>query len=415
MAMQITNKRILSFFAQRPEMDIESMILKFVDIMESLQENMNKTLTNTTVLEILDNLKTMNTKIERGHENSQLNLSKYMADLKRDMNDEIKTIMSVSMMEKVEPTLREKLKEQQSAIVDIAITKITNILDNKFVGINESTKSSKDILSNQNDKLNSLLNRFENSSKKGKLSENTLYNSLCDLYPQAEINSVGSTKETGDIMLIRNNKPKILVENKDWAKPIVQTEVIKFIRDIEVQKCCGIFLSQNTSITTKNNFEINVHDGNVLVYVHNVNNDPEKIKIAVDIVDSFYNTLKNIEDDSNSGDEINIITKEVTDHINAEYQNFISQKNKTIKLARDFNHDLIKQLECYTFPTLEGYLASKYSVSSSKYVCEFCGFCGKNQQSKSAHLRGCLEKKKACGKKAKGSSSCEEISIDMDE
>jgi hypothetical protein len=44
-------------------------------------------------------------------------------------------------------------------------------------------------------------------------------------------------------------------------------------------------------------------------------------------------------------------------------------------------------------------LSSKYSVSSSKYVCEFCGFIGKSQQSKSAHMRGCNENKKLSTKK----------------
>ena len=42
MEIKITNKRIISFFEQRPEMDVETTILKFIDIMESLQENMNK-------------------------------------------------------------------------------------------------------------------------------------------------------------------------------------------------------------------------------------------------------------------------------------------------------------------------------------------------------------------------------------
>ena len=52
----ITNSKILSFFEQRPEMDVETTLLKFIDIMETLQESMNKTVTNSTVLEILDNL-----------------------------------------------------------------------------------------------------------------------------------------------------------------------------------------------------------------------------------------------------------------------------------------------------------------------------------------------------------------------
>ena len=388
----ITNSKILSFFEQRPEMDVETTFLKFIDIMETLQESMNKTLTNSSVLEILDNLKTMNTKFERSQEVSQFNLSKYMIELKREMNEEIKTIMSISMVEKVEPVLRAKLKEQQTAIVDCALDKITNMFDNKLLNINEISRSNKEILSSQNDKLNNLLNRFENSSNKGKMSENLVLNTLKDMYPSAEIYSVGQTKETCDIMLVRNNKPKILVENKDWRRPVIQEEVKKFMRDIELQKCCGLFLSQNTTITTKDNFEINVHDGNVLVYVHCANNDPEKIKIALDIIDAFSNTLKLLEDESCSEENMNTISREVTDHINAEYQNFLSKKSKTIKMAKEFIQTLVKQIEEFTIPSLETYLLSKYSVSSSKFVCEFCGFMGKNQQSKSAHMRGCVKK-----------------------
>lgn len=400
----ITNSKILSFFEQRPEMDVETTLLKFIDIMETLQETMNKTLTNSNVLEILDNLKTMNTKFERSQEVSQFNLSKYMNELKTTMNEEIKTSMSISMMEKIEPVLREKLKDQQSAIVNSTLDKITTLFDNKLLNVNEISKTNKEILSSQNDKLNNLLNRFENSSAKGKMSENLVLNTLKDMYPNAEIYSVGQTKETCDIMLVRNNKPKILVENKDWRRPVIQEEVKKFMRDIDMQKCCGLFLSQNTTITSKDNFEINVHDGNVLVYVHCANNEPEKIKIAVDIIDAFSNTLKLLEEESCSEENINTISKELTDHINAEYQNFLSKKNKTIKMAKEFIQTLVKQLEEFTIPSLEVYLASKYSLSSSKFVCEFCGFMGKNQQSKSAHMRGCTENKKLTNK-SKGSAS----------
>jgi hypothetical protein len=406
----ISNSKILSFFEQRPEMDVENTLLKFIDIMETLQESMNKTLTNSTVLEILDNLKTMNTKFERSQEVSQFNLSKYMSELKTTMNEEIKTSMSISMMEKVEPVLRAKLKEQQCAIVDSAIDKFTNVFDNKFFNINEISRSNKEILSNQNDKLNNLLSKFENSSSKGQISENFILNILKSMYPNAEINLVAQTKETCDIMLIRNGKPKILVENKDWKRPVIQEEVKKFLRDIDAQKCCGLFLSQNTTLTSKENFEINVHDGNVLVYVHCANNDPEKIKIAVDVIDAFYNTLKLLDSDTCSEEDMNTISKDVTEHINAEYQTFLSKKNKTIKMAKEFIQTLVKQIEEFNIPTLEVYLASKYSVSSSKFVCELCGFTGKNQQSKSAHMRGCPENKKLSNKSqgSAGSIMCVE-------
>ena len=78
--MRIQVIKFSLFFEQRPEMNVETTLLKFIDIMETLQESMNKTLINSSVLEILDNLKTMNNKFERSQEVSQFNLSKCMIE-----------------------------------------------------------------------------------------------------------------------------------------------------------------------------------------------------------------------------------------------------------------------------------------------------------------------------------------------
>ena len=77
-----------------------------------------------------------------------------------------------------------------------------------------------------------------------------------------------------------------------------------------------------------------------------------------------------------------------------KYKNFITSKTSLIKLAKDFNKKLLRQIDDIKLPTLEDYLSTKYSVSSDKFICEYCNFIGKNQQSKSAHLRGCAEKKR---------------------
>ena len=122
---------------------------------------------------------------------------------------------------------------------------------------------------------------------------------------------MGKTKETGDIMVERMHKPKVLVENKIWNRSVVQAEVVKFIRDIEVQNCCGIFLSQNGKITTKENYEINIHNGNVLVYVHDVHNDADKIKLAFDIVDHLKDKLDEFSGEGAGGEES--ISKEFCD------------------------------------------------------------------------------------------------------
>ena len=171
MSINITNKQILSFFEQHPTLDPEIMILKFINIMESLQENMNKTLNNSTVLEILDSINSL----KRDNES---NLSKYMLEIKRGLNEDIRMIMSNSINERLEPTLREKLKEEQIQLVHNVSGRLEQLLENKISGIKESTSASREILSTQHNTLNDLLKRFENSSKKGKISENILFNIL---------------------------------------------------------------------------------------------------------------------------------------------------------------------------------------------------------------------------------------------
>ena len=114
---------------------------------------------------------------------------------------------------------------------------------------------------------------------------------------------------------------------------MVQEEVKKFIHDIEQQNCCGLFLSQNCGVATKENFEINIHNNNVLVYVHEVNNDAEKIKLAISIIDHFKSKL----DELDSNDEIDTISKELLEEINREYQALCSQKIIMSKLLKTPN------------------------------------------------------------------------------
>ena len=387
MVIEITDKRIISFFEQRPDMDIEGTILNFIDIMENLQENMNKTLTNSTVTEILNSIKCLRS-------DNKAILSGVMVEVMKGLKDDIRMIMSNSINEKIEPTLRDKLKEQQSNLVDNFSYKLEHILENKISVLKESATANREIISTQNDSLNMLLKRFENSSKKGKISENLLSNVLSGAFPLAEIQDVGKTKETGDIIMLRKNKAKILIENKDWTRPIVNAEVQKFIRDVEIQKCHGLFLSQNVGICSKDNYEIDILEGNlVTVYIHNVNYDEEKIRVGVDIIDNISEILKEIDIlEINKSTEY-AISKELTQFINVEYQNYLSHKDKTIRMAKDFVANLIKHEEEFNFSSLEKFLESKCNIQNNKNVCKYCGYIGKKAQSLSAHMRGCTKYK----------------------
>ena len=241
--------------------------------------------------------------------------------------------------------------------------------------------------------VSSLLHKFENSSSKGQLSENLLFSVLGELYPTAAIEQVGQTKETGDIMLRRPDRPTVLVENKDWSRPVPQTEVSKFMRDIDVQHCSGIFLSQNGAITSRENFQIDLYNGHVLVYVHDVRNDPERIKMAIDIVDRIEPALSEITSMNEQGTE-ETISKELVKQLNVEMMAFIEHKLAIVNSAKTFQKTLLKQLDDMRMPSLEEYLGAKFSTGNTVYKCEYCEYTHPTKQGRGAHMRGCPERKK---------------------
>lgn len=273
--------------------------------------------------------------------------------------------------------------------LDKSIRDIKSSTENQLNYIKDISTSNHQSNTTLNQNVYDLLKKMEVSTYKGKLSENIVYNILHNLYPTGQIDSVGNQKETGDIMLIRNNKPTILVENKIWERNVIQDEVKKFIHDVEQQNCCGLFLSQNCGIATKENFEINIHNGNVLLYIHQVNNDADKIKMGISIIDHFKEKLDELDNKS----DVDTISKELLEEINKEYQYLSVQKLNMIKLIKDCNQKMTKQMEEFTIPTLEDYLSKRFAFSSSKIICEFCEYTAKNQQAMSAHKRGCLAKK----------------------
>ena len=124
--------------------------------------------------------------------------------------------------------------------------------------------------------------------------------------------------------------------------------------------------------------------------MHEVHYDSDKIKLGIEIIDHFKETLDRFDDKS----DIDTISKDMLDAINKEYQECCSQKMNILKTIKDFSQKLLKQVDEINFPALENYLSSRYTFSVGKMVCEYCDFIAKNQQALSAHYRGCIVKKK---------------------
>jgi hypothetical protein len=267
-----------------------------------------------------------------------------------------------------------------------------NRITQNFDKLKETTSTSIVTQNRLYDELGDFLGKYNVSSNKGKYGEQNLYSILNTLYQSAEIKDTTGTKASGDFIMKRIDKPTILFENKDYKSNIDKEEVAKFIRDIDTQNMSGIFISQYSGISFKQNYQIDIHKGNVLVYIQNCEYSPEKIRIAVDIIDNLYYKLE----DLNLDDDDNTISKEILNDINDEYQAFILQKEGLLMVLKDFQKKMTTQIEDVKLPVLDKYLSQKYAyVKSKHFVCDLCNvFDCNSKQSLSAHKRGCSKKVK---------------------
>lgn len=238
--------------------------------------------------------------------------------------------------------------------------------------------------------------KFQTINDIGKIGEQKLETVLNECFPTATIENKTSISESGDFMLYRNNDTcPIMFENKAYATNVPEQEVKKFIRDIEQHNCHGIFISQHSGITTKQHFEINIHQNSILVYLHNVNYQAEKIKTAVNIID----VLKLKLDLSSEKDKS--ISVDTISNIHSELKQFRTQKEQLLKISKEQHKELIKQIEKLEISYIQDYISQFYSDLKSKksFLCNYCGIKLENNKTMINHYRVCTKKREQDDKK----------------
>jgi len=445
-----SSAKVWAFYHEHPELNFEKMNIMFTDILVSIMQTTNPVNNSNITSQILNGIANIQSQLSSHQVEYDKQLFLKLTEFKKEYIDDLKMILSSNIADKIAPLIKEsngnivdktqlllselvpKHNENLSRQINENIKSFCSFIteeigktsktdgeplsqssldtfiktiDSKFSNVIDSTKkmvdSNKDvtmshlssltssITSSQNalqSEVKEVLKKMENSSSKGKISENIVLNILRGLFPSAEVEYVGSQKESGDIMIHRKDKEKILVENKCYeSRQVTSDQVKKFIHDVDTQNCSGLFLSQEGGIANKENFEINIHNRNVLLYIHNVNYDPAIIKIAIDIIDSFKSKLDEItltEDYSISNDTL--------EEINKEYQLFVEQKLAQLKIVKDFSQKMIKSIEDIQLPSLEKMLSSRFGYTTSgKFICDKCHFVGKNRLALSVHKRTC--------------------------
>ena len=300
-----------------------------------------------------------------------------------DMN----TFLSTSKMETLIHNFEIKYESLISGIHQ-PILQVISLNDEKInKNINKQQETQEKMLLNLDDFLNKYKN---NSSLKGKFSENHLHKVLVHMFPTSEIIDTSKQSHFCDILLKRENKSDILFENKDYADNVSSDEIRKFAFDCETHKINGIMLSQNTGIIGKPNYHIDIVKNKVLVYIHNVDYSSNKIQIAIDIIDTLTNKLKEFDEESDDASENeNIISQEVLLEINNEMNKFATHKETIINMIKDSQKRIIDEVKIISIPSLDKYLFSKFGSSKTTYPCKICNlFVGNCERSLRSHQKG---------------------------
>ena len=438
----IENKRIITFCTKYPNFNVEDTLLSFIGFVENTCDKTVPSLDSNLATQLLLNIKSLQNQVLHMESTINAKQNEYInkfADFRKDYIQDITNILSINNSDKTIPAMKEyneifinKLtllfkeiipKNQESQTKEIEnfiqqlflninskynIEGIFNTIEQKFsLILTQSENKTAEVLNSINSKktedhelksnLNELLNKLHNCNQKGKISEDLVLCNLHELYSNAEILHVRATPHTGDFVLKRVNKPDILIENKNYDKTVYTDEVEKFINDINTQNVSGIMLSQKTKIVHRENYQIEIHNGNVAIYVHEVNYDPVKIKIAVDIIDTLK--LRIEKQQVENGDSINI-DKESLEKINKEYQLWNSKKSKHINTIKETYDTLVKSAEEMEMNELTELLEHNGLFTNvKKWICDRCGSVWKSQKGLDTHYRKCstLKKENKCG------------------
>jgi hypothetical protein len=319
----------------------------------------------------------------------------------------------VAEIEKISTKVREESERMMNSFEktngEAAITKINNMIVSQYRELDTSFKARIDSFfssqsSSQGSMYTEIMNRLEKTSSavdivgdyfqkqigstnKGKHGEAKLEIILSKMFPSGIITNTSGMTACGDFIIERDNRSKVLIDTKDYDTVVPVKEVEKIIRDVEKNNCHGILVSQKSGIAQKNDFEVNVHNHKIIIFLHNAQYDNERLQLAFNMIDYLEPYLI----DKNDNEVGEVISCELLVSINKEYQELASQKLNLIQSIKKSQNELVNQVQKMDLPSLTNYLDKKFAnTGKAVFKCDKCNiFIGKNAKSLATHKRHC--------------------------
>ena len=427
----LTSVKAIEFFEKNPSFDFNLMNEILVDLIQRITTTAQQSI---SVNEVKVLLNTINNKVNQidttlGHNNKMIQMTYdhigeqktfYVEQMKslfeRDKNSDVLSLIresNHSFLDKATytilqqfPKLGEQIKTIQQEVVNdsqVVLQRIYEknehanlepilqnqyqIMTNKMMSMLQNVFSQESVFYQNNMELRNFLEKQKNSNRKGKESEDKLQGCLNHAFPNGNIIEKSGEGKAGDYWLERQEKPVILFENKDYQTNVPNEEIKKFIRDVEYQNKHGVMISQHSGIQNKNDFHIDIHMNQILVYVHYGNYDETKLKMAVNLIDHLDNIMeKHVNKEGQTS-----ISIEQLSIINKEYLQFIGQKKQLIESCKKQHKDHLKQLEDFEMPQLTTMLNGIFTnVDQLSFKCDICNqFNAKNKRALITHQNKC--------------------------
>jgi len=350
-----------------------------------LEKSNDSLLSKTTIL--------VNDIIPKTHDKNYQSIENCIKQFFSTIVDDTKQILKMNGSEKslqIEDNINKMFSNIQQSLFNAIQSSETRTFSN-IQQMNENIILQKQIQENLSSELNVFLNKYKsNSSVKGNVSECELYSLLQKIVPNDFIVSCASEASSCDIRLTRKDKrlPTILFENKDYSTTVNSEEVDKFERDLKLQRCHGIFISQNSPIAYKNNYQIDIIGNIIHLYIPNAGYDIEKIKLGINIIDSLSEKLNTVVIDPN--EEIYEISIDDFENLKKEYCDFANRKVELLDLIKIVTKQLTDKLDAIALPVLKKLTVGNTETKQLGIVCSLCNkFNAKNKASLGAHMKYC--------------------------
>jgi hypothetical protein len=420
--IRTTNRRVVDFYRRNPHLDFDALNVTMVDLLERLGDDMGRVVQSTVHGQLMEEMR----EVRRQVADLREGIGPKVADANKAFLETVRMLLSISASEGAEkvsgllathiecfgdrlqvlfPKMTEaagrKMDEQLALLqrsLQLDLQKATGegadaarVLESldrrlgalqqplfalvqaghdgvgaKVGALQEEVRAAHTAQDRLHSGLSDFLQKYAASPQlKGRVGEDRIADVLCELFPTAEVRNTTGQTAHGDFLLVRPGKPRVMLEVKQYGRNVDTCEVDKFIRDATQQKCSAIMLSQFSGIVAKPNFFVEIADGCVLVYLHNVQSNPrDLVRVAVDIVDHL--SLRLAEEDGGVA-----LSKEMLETISAELQQFAKKKDAITALVREQHRTLMAQVDDLTLPgifQLIGYTTPE----TQSYVCAEC-------------------------------------------